>query len=98
MVRGDQWECGWCGDYGRLSLPDEAAPAPAPLDDFARAVNTLREGMPDLPPEEAHRTAWSLAAYGSPRPCVRPQPAAGRTCAGSRPSAGTRPAAQLRKS
>lgn len=64
LIRGDQWECGWCGNYGRLAPPEEAAPAPDPLDDVARAVNTLREGMPDLPPEEAHRTAWSLAAYG----------------------------------
>lgn len=64
LIRGDQWECGWCGNYGRLAPPEEAAPAPDPLDDVAHAVNTLREGMPDLPPEEAHRTAWSLAAYG----------------------------------
>lgn len=62
MVRGRQWECGWCGDSGWLSDPKEVED----LSDLERGAFDILEGMRALlgGDEAAKAPTWKLTAYG----------------------------------
>lgn len=51
MVRGNRWECGWCGDFGNISSlnPSEriklSRASDAALEDLERGVLSILEGI-----------------------------------------------------
>ena len=71
MVRGRQWECGWCGDYGWLSEPPEQED----LEDLERGVLSIMKGLQEhLGDEEADTTpAWKMAVYGISHALLPPE-------------------------
>ena len=58
MVRGNRWECGWCGDFGNISSLNRSeriklSPASdAALEDLERGVLSILEGI------QAHFLQW----------------------------------------
>ena len=72
MVRGNRWECGWCGDFGNISSlnPSEriklSRASDAALEDLERGVLSILEGIQAHfgSGEKERLLACKLAIYG----------------------------------
>lgn len=69
QIRGNRWECGWCGDFGSLSSlkgasrvkpPQESVPR---LRELERGVWQILRGMEIHSPEDYKEPAFRLALY-----------------------------------
>lgn len=72
MVRGNRWECGWCGDFGNTSSLNRSERAKlssahdTALDDLERGVLSILEGIQAHfgSGEKERLLACKLAIYG----------------------------------
>ena len=72
MVRGNRWECGWCGDFGDISSLNRSEriklsrASDAALEDLERGVLSILEGIQAHfgSGEKERLLACKLAIYG----------------------------------
>lgn len=68
-VRGNRWECGWCGDFGSRSslkspLRNQPSPKSAPgLEELEKGVWKILNGMKTHSPENHTEPTFRLALY-----------------------------------
>ncbi len=69
QIRGNRWECGWCGDFGSLAslkTPSRNKPTPASvpgLGELEKGVWKILNGIKVYSPENYKEPAFRLALY-----------------------------------